>query len=182
MNYKELNKNQKDRMKQITANSYTMEWENPEFMGYLLGGLPRIRKTQEDKDVTGVLIKLEKVMSTYDSFLSHKVNFLNELKNIIALIQEKNLDFRSGQTLNRHAADHGYGADTGSYLQDARRFMDSPLTSTSADFLTDQGTYFRYDFATNEFGIINQYGGISTYFCPDEGSSYWYDQVARYAG
>ena len=52
----------------------------------------------------------------------------------------------------------------------------------SADFLTDQGTYFRYDFATNEFGIINQYGGISTYFCPDEGSSYWYDQVARYAG
>lgn len=30
MNYKELNKNQKDRMKQISAHSYTMEWENPE--------------------------------------------------------------------------------------------------------------------------------------------------------
>ena len=77
-------------MKQISAHSYTMEWENPEFMGYLLGGLPRIRKTQEDKDVAGELIKLERVMSTYDSFLSKKEKFLNEIKNIIALIQEKN--------------------------------------------------------------------------------------------
>lgn len=90
MKYKELNKNQKDRMKQISSHSYTMEWENPEFMGYLLGGLPRIRKTQEDKDVAGELIKLERVMSTYDSFLSQKEKFLNEIKNIIALIQEKN--------------------------------------------------------------------------------------------
>ena len=75
MNYKELNKNQKDRMKQISAHSYTMEWENPEFMGYLLGGLPRIRKTQEDKDVTGELIKLERVISTYDLFLSQKEKY-----------------------------------------------------------------------------------------------------------
>lgn len=49
MNYKELNKNQKDRMKQIGVHSYTMEWENPEFMEYLLEGLPRIRKTQDEK-------------------------------------------------------------------------------------------------------------------------------------
>ena len=55
MNYKELNKNQKDRMKQISDHSYTMEWENPEFMDYLLGGLPRIRKTQYDKYVTCLL-------------------------------------------------------------------------------------------------------------------------------
>lgn len=27
MKYKELNKNQKDRMKQISSHSYTMEWE-----------------------------------------------------------------------------------------------------------------------------------------------------------
>ena len=52
-----------------------MEWENPEFMGYLLGGLPRIRKTQEDKDVAGELIKLERVISTYDLFLSQKEQY-----------------------------------------------------------------------------------------------------------
>ena len=52
MNYKELNKNQKDRMKQISSNSYTMEWENPEFMDCLSGGLPRIRKYQNDKNIT----------------------------------------------------------------------------------------------------------------------------------
>lgn len=77
-----------------------MEWENPEFMGYLLGGLPRIRKTQEDKDVAGELIKLERVMSTYDSFLSQKEKFLNEIKNIIALIQEKNDSWCKSQYKN----------------------------------------------------------------------------------
>ena len=65
MNYKELNKNQKDRMKQISSNSYTMEWENPEFMDCLLGGLPGIRKFQADKNITCELVELEKVMSTY---------------------------------------------------------------------------------------------------------------------
>lgn len=89
MNYKELNKNQKDRMKQISDHSYTMEWENPEFMDYLLGGLPRIRKTQYDKYVTGELNKLERAMSTYDSFLSDMEKFLKEIENIIALIQKK---------------------------------------------------------------------------------------------
>ena len=59
MNYKDLNKNQKDRMKQIMTNSYIMEWENPEFMDYLLGGLPKIRKTRDDKIIADELIKLE---------------------------------------------------------------------------------------------------------------------------
>ena len=35
--------------------------------------------------------------------------------------------------------------------------------------------------ATNEFGIINQYGGISTYFKPDEGIAYWLEQIEKYA-
>lgn len=30
----------------------------------------------------------------------------------------------------------------------------------------------RYDTTINEFGIINQYGGISTYFRPIEGIAY----------
>lgn len=90
MNYKELNKNQKDRMKQISSNSYTMEWENPEFMDCLLGGLPRIRKFQADKNITCELVELEKVMSTYNAFLSNKQSFLKEIEHIIALIQKKN--------------------------------------------------------------------------------------------
>ena len=44
MNYRELNKIQKNRMKQISVNSYTMKWENPKFMNYLIGDIPKIKK------------------------------------------------------------------------------------------------------------------------------------------
>lgn len=44
MDYRVLNKIQRDRMKQISVHTYDMEWENPEFMNYLMGELPRIRK------------------------------------------------------------------------------------------------------------------------------------------
>ena len=43
------------------------------------------------------------------------------------------------------------------------------------------GRHSFYNDIENEFGIINQYGGISTYFYPDEGSVYWFDQVSKYA-
>ena len=89
MHYKELNKIQKARMKQISAHSYTMEWENPEFMDCLMGYIPKIRSSRADKNITGELKKLEKILSTYDSFLSDKASFLNEAKNIIELIQKK---------------------------------------------------------------------------------------------
>lgn len=90
MNYKDLNKNQKDRMKQIMTNSYIMEWENPEFMDCLLGGLPRIRKTRDDKIIADELIKLESEMSAYDSLLSDKERFFKNIEKIIMLIKEKN--------------------------------------------------------------------------------------------
>ena len=90
MNYKDLNKNQKDRMKQIMTNSYIMEWENPEFMDYLLGELPRIRKTRDDKIIADELIKLESEMSAYDSLLSDKERFFKNIEKIITLIKEKN--------------------------------------------------------------------------------------------
>lgn len=89
MHYKELNKIQKARMKQISAHSYTMEWENPEFMDCLMGHIPQIRSSRVDKNITSELEKLEKILSKYDSFLSNKASFLNEVKNIIELIQKK---------------------------------------------------------------------------------------------
>ena len=54
MNYKDLNKIQKDRMKQISVHDYIMEWENPEFMDYLLGSLPQIRRMKDDESITDV--------------------------------------------------------------------------------------------------------------------------------
>ena len=48
MNYSVLNKNQKDRMRAISNHAYFMRWEEPEFMDYLLGELPKVRKYQND--------------------------------------------------------------------------------------------------------------------------------------
>ena len=41
--------------------------------------------------------------------------------------------------------------------------------------------HFRYATATNLFGIINQYGGISTFFEPTNGIQYWIEQIIKYA-
>lgn len=89
MHYKELNKIQKNRMQQISAHSYTMEWENPEFMDCLMGELPQIRSSQKDDEIANEISKLEKVLSTYNSFLSNRESFLEEIKSIIVAIQNR---------------------------------------------------------------------------------------------
>ena len=72
MNYRELNKIQKNRMKQISVNSYTMKWENPKFMNYLIGDIPKIKKSQKDNDITDELTKLE-IYRLYNSFCRIKL-------------------------------------------------------------------------------------------------------------
>ncbi len=83
-------------------------------------------------------------------------------------------------TLEKHASKHGYDSSE-DYLSDARNFLEKEPTSATESFMSKEGTYFRYDKDTNEFGIINKYGGISTYFKPDKGITYWLDQIELYA-
>lgn len=40
-----------------------------------------------------------------------------------------------------------------------RIFLGKSSKSTTQIFVSNEGTYFRYDNAINGFGIINQYGG-----------------------
>mgnify|MGYP003229519715 CR=1 FL=1 len=86
MYYTKLNKIQKDRMKQISTHEYTMKWENPEFMDYLMGGLPKLRRVQEDQNIANEIAKLEKELSIYDSFLSNKERFLQEREELVRVI------------------------------------------------------------------------------------------------
>ena len=88
MEYSVLNKKQKDRMKAISNQEYVMEWEDPEFMDYLLGELPKVRKYQKDKDVEQEISSLEKALSTYDVFLSEKSTFLIEIAKRISDIHK----------------------------------------------------------------------------------------------
>lgn len=86
------------------------------------------------------------------------------------------LNKKGNSTLNQHAGRHSYNSPE-KYLNDARNFLESDQTLNIQSFVSKEGTYFRYDINTNEFGIINKYGGISTYFKPDTGLAYWLDQV-----
>lgn len=93
-------------------------------------------------------------------------------------------DFKKGSTLsehyNRHNKDFSYSNET-EYLQGARNFLEKPPTPTTQSFISKEGSYFRYDTNTNEFGIINKHGGISTYFKPPDGINYWIEQISKYA-
>ncbi len=88
MNYRVLNKCQKDKMKVISTHSFIMEWENPEFMDYIMGELPKIRRYQIDSDIKGEISSLEKVLSTYDAFATEKYTFLNKIAEKISAIKK----------------------------------------------------------------------------------------------
>lgn len=87
MDYRVLNKNQKDRMNAISNPAYVMEWENPEFMDYLMGELPKIRRYQKDKEAEHEISSLEKVLATYDAFFSEKSAFIEKIAKKISDIQ-----------------------------------------------------------------------------------------------
>lgn len=79
---------------------------------------------------------------------------------------------------NRHGSDF---SSPEAYRSSASNFLEKPPTSTTQSFVTNEGTYFRYDSLTNEFGIMNNYGGVSTYYKPPTGITYWLEQVSKYA-
>lgn len=84
--------------------------------------------------------------------------------------------------MQSHFDRHGSGfSSTDDYLNGARNFLEKPANSTTQSFISNEGTYFRYDTATNEFGIMNKYGGVSTYYKPDSGLNYWLEQIELYA-
>ena len=93
MNYKDLNKIQKDRMKQISVHDYIMEWENPEFMDYLLGSLPQIRGMKDDESITDELSKLNnsdenKSILSLLFFFKFNIGFLILVCFLISIIRD----------------------------------------------------------------------------------------------
>ena len=97
--------------------------------------------------------------------------------------RKPNLDFINSQgksTLEIHSKKHG-NLDMNQYYKKAKNFLEANPTNSTQSFISNEGTYFKYDTITNEFGIINRYGGISTYFEPEDGLKYWIEQVKKYA-
>jgi len=87
VDYRVLNKNQKDRMKAISNHAYIMEWEDSEFMDFLMGELPKVRRYRIDSEIKDEILSLEKLLSTYDAFISEKSAFLYEIEKKISAIK-----------------------------------------------------------------------------------------------
>lgn len=67
------------------------------------------------------------------------------------------------------------------YQQKANEFLRLPIDGKDVDaFVSDGGTYFKYQYSTNEFGMISDKGTISTYFNPVQHADYWIDQIHKY--
>ncbi len=128
------------------------------------------------KDGKGV----DSVVAELKSWCENSSNFKGQLYNGTRNPDVDFVNSKGKSTLNKHANKHGYTSSE-EYLKDARNFLEKEPTSTTLSFISNEGTYFRYDTATNEFGIINEYGGISTYFKPENGMAYWLEQIQKYA-
>lgn len=89
MHYEELNRIQKEKMSLISKQSYTMSWENPEFMNYLLGELPQIKRSQNDDKLKKEVFELESLLSSYNPFLSDKDCMLKQVDAILTDITKK---------------------------------------------------------------------------------------------
>lgn len=102
-------------------------------------------------------------------------------------IRNSALDFtdKNGSTLLGHYTQHKEDFtglnNVEEYLKGARSFLEKQPTLSTRSFVSNDGWYYRYDIATNEFGIINKYGGISTYFKPKNLIGYWLEQIDKYA-
>jgi len=132
----------------------------------------------------GIIIDLATLGLSIDDVVKVvKSNRIIGTANTFKGVRDLSADFKNGTKLQSHFKDHG--ADFGfksanEYLKAARDFISKKSNKTTLSFTSKEGTYFKYDYATNEFGMVNQYGDISTYFKPSTGLDYWLEQVGKY--
>ena len=87
-----------------------------------------------------------------------------------SIFRDIKLDFNSGNSLELHFVKHGKSMgfkNADAYLKGARKFLDGSKSIKVQSFISAQGTYFQYNPITNEFGIINKFGGIYIFFAKD---------------
>lgn len=79
MDYITLNTQQKQKMNSIINHDYSMKWENPQFMDYLIGKLPDVNYNKPNDDVE----KLRQLLLSYDALNSDKKCFLESTQKLI---------------------------------------------------------------------------------------------------
>lgn len=69
------------------------------------------------------------------------------------------------------------GMSESSYLAAAHDFLSKPLSESMEEIVVEgrpgYSTISRYDYSTNEFGVINSRGNISTFYKLKKGAENW---------
>jgi len=91
-----------------------------------------------------------------------------EVRNAAVDFMNKRGQSTLARYFGEHDAEFGFKTDT-QYLNAARGFLTKNATKTTQAVPSAEGTYFGCNTVTNEFEIINKFGGISTYMKPIEG-------------
>lgn len=79
MDYIIINKDQREKIKQITSNNFEMEWSDPKLIDILLGSLSRLENYNCGETVRAKVNKLEKIYSSYSIFTTNKISYVSNL-------------------------------------------------------------------------------------------------------
>ena len=80
---KELNKIHRDKMKGTCSETVQFDWQDGEFMDFLLGGLPIIHKEGLRDKAQDKYYRLEKTYRTYSFFSTDKEKFFSDIKALV---------------------------------------------------------------------------------------------------
>lgn len=108
MDYRELNKLQRNQMDRILNHDYIMEWEDPGFMNTLMGRLPDIEYTGREKYAIQEIAELRKLLVSYNAFTVDKEAFLQDVRKLLSVICAKEKywfginEYEVEECMNRH--------------------------------------------------------------------------------
>ena len=88
MNYFELNEYNKGCINRTCNNDTHFEWEDGNFMGYLLGGLPELKAYAPDGKVPLQFSELSKIYRSYNFIETEPRLFYKQIKNIVTAISK----------------------------------------------------------------------------------------------
>jgi len=80
---------------------------------------------------------------------------------------------------DKHGEEMGYRNDIQGYSQAAKNFANNNGRHIKS-FKAQNGSTYKYNPKTNEFGIISKNGKIVTYFEPERGEEYFNDQFENF--
>lgn len=97
-------------MKGTIRSGPKMEWVDDEFMADLLGQVPKVKNTNDDRDVTAEIKHLKCLLSKYNFITTDRQSFINDISDVLQKIKEISPNW------------HGISLDRIIYFLDIQKF------------------------------------------------------------